>query len=1078
MSDSQENHSNPRKLFYKTILGIFLFFTIFLIAAPLLVNYSSIKSIIEHKISTTHNVRLLINGKMRFQILPSPAIIAQDVLMQNYVVKSADKKNEEVFNFLSDEIKIKFSFFGDNTNPKSVIFKNAIFETYSFDKIPENRDNQIVKKAEENAQKIIEKIQQTNQEIEKIKPGFAGTILNYFSIDLKQINLAKVKNFNLKNSEIIYYDYLGRKQAIHQINADLDHGEKTIYGSGDFVTSNIINNFDISLNFGSNSSDNDSVFNLHSSALDLKMSGKFSSQKGHIIDSVFRGNIEAKILELKSFYKSYFSSKSVLFQKLKPNPEKPINLSANINIDAQVINFEDLKIDSVLMKGAGVVDIDFARNFPIIDLQLDFDNFDLESIWSNAGVSLQTEIKPKKDKKETEEKIVKQEIVNPVLNEKAIEKKQEIEEEKQAKKEEKNSADIVEINEKTAENSKEEITEKPAKNDPEPKKEPEVKTILANKINLDFIAKNKNFDLAAEISIKELQSTRLIKDVQLYFSASNNGEILILPLVFRIPGDGIFRVTGILDASRISPKFVGKIDASGRQFGDVLRWLNLGAGKIKYQNFSNYNLYSDVLLTANNSNFNNLYLSLNNSENEFLGNFKISERKKYSDIKGDFKISEIDLDKLFNLQKRSKYLSRGLLLKKLFWLNDLASENDLFFDFGKITYLGHDFYNQALELQFGRGFFKIPKFNFNANDSDISGKIAIDIRSKNPQFYLSLSSNNLIHESDNKKEDLVEDIYSLPSLEGFKGGIDLTFNNIKINDFAAENFKLLGKINDGIIKKSKITADIYNGNLTYDGLLGLKINKSINGNIKLTKASLKPLMSDIAGINNIAGVANIATSITSSASKKSEFGKTLSLNSKFSITSPTIYQYGLKDLTKKMFNIRRHARDLRTPEKVLLNQDAKTKFTQGSGAIKINNGAGKMRIDLKSKYYNGTLSGNINSATKEANLIFNTIFLTGSRKKQTPLNIIARIEGPLDNLQQSTNLDQARQYLGLPRKHMPLKKKEKKVEEEKPSKEKSVKKDLKKSPQTLDDLPEIKNMDDFRRLKKLQDSLKNSKKTP
>ena len=115
-----------------------------------------------------------------------------------------------------------------------------------------------------------------------------------------------------------------------------------------------------------------------------------------------------------------------------------------------------------------------------------------------------------------------------------------------------------------------------------------------------------------------------------------------------------------------------------------------------------------------------------------------------------------------------------------------------------------------------------------------------------------------------------------------------------------------------------------------------------------------------------------------------------------------------------MFASQQYHQELQNPEKILLNPDSKTVFQQASGTIQINGEReGRMRANITAPAINGILSGTIDIPNNNIDALFNTIFLTGSRQKQTPINIATNLKGNMKSISQSTNLDQAKQYLGL-----------------------------------------------------------------
>ena len=224
-----------------------------------------------------------------------------------------------------------------------------------------------------------------------------------------------------------------------------------------------------------------------------------------------------------------------------------------------------------------------------------------------------------------------------------------------------------------------------------------------------------------------------------------------------------------------------------------------------------------------------------------------------------------------------------------------------------------------------------------------------------------------------------------------------------------------GRLNNGNIENAKFDAEFYGGVLSYKGVLGLKISKTINGNFSFTNADLRPLLSDLFGIDNISGVGNFAANITSIANSRNEFSKNLRSELKFNANVPAVKGYGLSDLVKKMFALRHHKEDLRNPEEVLFNPNAKTVFKQATGTLKVNSGKdGKLRIRVSAPAVNGILSGKFSAQEGSVDLLFNAIFLTGNENSQTPINIATNLKGKTSDIKHGSNIAQVRQYLGIP----------------------------------------------------------------
>jgi hypothetical protein len=115
-----------------------------------------------------------------------------------------------------------------------------------------------------------------------------------------------------------------------------------------------------------------------------------------------------------------------------------------------------------------------------------------------------------------------------------------------------------------------------------------------------------------------------------------------------------------------------------------------------------------------------------------------------------------------------------------------------------------------------------------------------------------------------------------------------------------------------------------------------------------------------------------------------------------------------------MFQPKLHDEQLRQPEKILFGSDRRTVFSQATGTYKINDGQnGLLKVDLSAPAINSILSGKIFAEGKKIDLLFNTVFLTGTKQKQVPINIATSLVGALGGqISQSTNSSQISQYLG------------------------------------------------------------------
>lgn len=954
-----------------TKIGALIFFVITLltVVAPIFFDNSALKMHAAQKVSQLLGSNLVIKGDVKIALLPHPKITAHEVILQNYKPKTGDLDSPKIYDFYAKSVEVIFPIFnfGNNVSVNKIIFNDAILESH-FDN-PDQAQHQDA---------LMDILNQNKNLVSATQPANSGLSNSLFSIDklkLSDTNSSKIPDISIINGQRIIYDFFGKKREIKNINADIEMNKKRLLADGNFISDGVISEFNINAKFNSTSKSPRSSIEIISPVMRLTFKGNFSSpnevMEKALLDHDFSGKIEIDISELRSFYRSYINDTDVLASKLRFNGQ-PINLTADIENKNGEGMVENLKIKSGLITGSGEIHLSQNGKIPLIDIDINMENLDLDNILSGEVVSGQ----------------------DATIDENSFAQNTE---------DENLSAQGTTTTDQG--NNSDQVETKPAKT-----------------INLDITRKIKDFDLTAEIKAKNVKYFNgQITDANLYLTVSKEGEILVMPLIFNIPGEGIFRVNGAVDNSTATSKFIGKIDAKGKNLGEVFKWLQLQSQNLKLENLKTYSLYSDVLLLPNTLALNDFYLSVNDDASEILGDVKIDNGGKVLNTESHFKISNFDVNDYFFISAQNIYLTPGLLLKKLLWLNNISSNNSFDLTFDKLIYGDETFPNQSLKLRYGHGYFDLYDANFKSDKTALSLNLSVDTSNQDPHFELKIDAQNFEYKTPPQKSDsatiarnFFDQFYALPSLEEFNGKISLNFDNLNIDDVAIKNLKLNGILKDGNLTNTEFVGNIYEGDIIFKGLLGLKINKTVNGNFTYSNVLLKPFLSDAFGIKNISGVANFSANVTSVSDTKSGFAKTLTSEVKFIANTPTVDGYGLTDLIKKMFASSANYHELQNPEAILQNDQTATAFKQAKGSFAISGGqGGKIKIDLNAPALNAILSGSFDPINMTVDCLFNAIFLTGNTQKQVPINIATSIKGKTDKIQQSANLDQVRQYLGL-----------------------------------------------------------------
>lgn len=941
---------------FRISVAIFAVLFLLTIALPLFFDNSALRFQIKQKISEGLAANLEIKGDVKIKFLPSTQIIVEDVLVQNYRPESQNLDVPKVYNFYAKKMIIEipiFSFSGDFA-AKKISFENAIIESFFDNEVSKVRDNILQKK-------LVELSSGKDPEAQGVGSGISAKIFPVSDIKINKENY-KLPSLGIVEGDLISYDINGAKREIKNINLDFEISEKKLKSSGNFLSENIASEFEFLAKFNQKAGDDSSYFKLSSSVANIEIRGDFTGDnkiiKGDILDNNFIGKLKFDISQFSDFYKSYISANDLIGRNLKKE-SRSVAIDGEIVADGGEVQIRNINIKSSLFDGRGAAILSKKDKLPVIDVILNLENLDLDNLIGKEesnGSQLLANIAASVNQKELE-----------------------------------------------ADNSKDEKT-----------------------INLD-LKKARKLDLFAEISIKNVKYLNgLASDANIYIETSEGGNLLIMPLSIKIAGDGFVRLDGVIDNSLESGgKFVGKIEASGKNLGEFFKSIEVYWQNLKLESLTEYKLSSDILITPSEIFFSNSYLNFAKDGSEFLGDLHIINGEKNLDFVGNFRANRFDVDSYFFTAGSNVYLAPGSLLKKLLWLNNLTMSGKFKIKFDSLIYNKEIFKDQETAISFGAGYFEVEKITLNSENINLESRLLADIRTSNPQFEMEIKGKKLHYntaqlgsfdeKSNNVKRNLFDQIYALPSLEDFNGKVAINIDDFLVDDIALRDLKIEGGMRGGIMNNSVASFGTYGGNLSYRGLLGIKIQKTINGNISFKDVDIKPLLTDLFAINNIEGIANISANLTSFAASKESFLSNLTSEIKFSANSPVVHGYGMSDLIHKMFALQNNRVELQNPENILFNKNAKSVFSQASGTFLVEGGKNqKLKINIKAPALNAILSGSFDLKQKTIDANLNAIFVTGDTRKQTPINVISNIKGSGDNIMQNTNMNQVRQYLGLP----------------------------------------------------------------
>lgn len=544
--------------------------------------------------------------------------------------------------------------------------------------------------------------------------------------------------------------------------------------------------------------------------------------------------------------------------------------------------------------------------------------------------------------------------------------------------------------------------------------------------SLDFSILEKDFDLIAEIKSEFVRyKNNNLGNLNIYLNSYNRGEIIILPLSFDFPGEGKFYASGVLGKEN-SVKFIGKIHISGKDYS-ALASQSIFESRVKFDFIKDYELYSDIVLFPSKIELNNLFLKLNEGFNEISGNVNFDISESVPEIQAELLINNLDATKYLESLKIDSYINDGNLLRKFFWLNELTYDGFFKLKCDKIFYKNQQFDDNSANFVISRGKIGLNNLVLKQGLATIESSLIVDISKNIPylEFRLNADELDILSENDGKiindfeAKSVSSKFFKLTSLEGFSGILNINAPSLKFKNNKFENFSIKSNLNNGIFEDLFITFKNLNSQFEYKGSIGVKQTKTISGTATVGNLNVASIL-EIADIKNISGISNIALAISSYGKNSVEFLQNLEGEIKATVNGLVANRFGLNDLVQKMFQPRQYFTELKEPNLVLMNEKTKTIFQKANASIKIKEGFAVIKSDISGLAFNSILSGRINLENYDSNMVFNTVFITGTRKKQIPISVATNFSGKINNLSQSTNYDQILQYLGLKKIEKPV----------------------------------------------------------
>ncbi|MDR3289714.1 MAG: hypothetical protein LBT02_00310 [Rickettsiales bacterium] len=298
----------------------------------------------------------------------------------------------------------------------------------------------------------------------------------------------------------------------------------------------------------------------------------------------------------------------------------------------------------------------------------------------------------------------------------------------------------------------------------------------------------------------------------------------------------------------------------------------------------------------------------------------------------------------------------------------------------------------------------------------IEGNVVFNTKNEMLKFDMNLSFNNYEHKGD---IDFIEEIFNLPHFENWYGSVNIDIKNSKYKSSNLKNVNIKTNINNGNFIFENFDIEGFGGkcNLS-DSFVDLKYQKKINFSFKNCLLKLEESLYLLTGMRNISGDFGLGVLLYSEGTDITNFKNNFLLKGTFIGNSIIIKNFGLQDVSEKLFKIKSDKKLLYEikPLDLLFEYGKETIFEKISGSVlyQKKTNTSEFKIVVQYPLYNGSFAGNLEFFPSYLYIKMSSGFnlLAGDLKNLIPLTISINFDGETGTtFGYSTNLQQINDYI-------------------------------------------------------------------
>lgn len=425
----------------------------------------------------------------------------------------------------------------------------------------------------------------------------------------------------------------------------------------------------------------------------------------------------------------------------------------------------------------------------------------------------------------------------------------------------------------------------------------------------------EKLSLIFDVNVKEvLMNGKKASDL-IFAAEISNGRAFINNLSAKLPGNSFVQFHGQVDTNKIRPMFKGQFNARGDNLREFVTWQNSKYEIIPQDVLKIYEIDANIEVTPRHLRLTDFNLDFDKTTLGGDVDIDFVTGKPIGII--DISLEEFDFDKykltpeiytyIYNFLKNAH--KQNFQLYKLNLINSKFAFN---FDLSKITINNNYLKKVTADAQIEQGNLKIVNLIFDGKDFDTKIKqLSVSLSVENPEINLEMTANKfntdfLFLKNDNKNENgkkWFEQEFTFKALAPFNGKIAININQLLLQNFLIEDFKLNAKLDKKKLA-NEIKGKLFGSNFVTNLYLGFADVVDVKSTLTIIDMSLE----DIRKIHNfpeiISGILRLQAQIESSGNNLKQMYNNLNITgAKVELYKPIIVGFDIDNIVQKSYSI-------------------------------------------------------------------------------------------------------------------------------------------------------------------------------